>query len=129
MSADESQALLGKARENLQAAALLRRDTTEPNRLFRAFGAKAMHPHGHPIAGTEQSGPEAGFATLFDNRWCILTPPPGTDPAAPRRHLFRAELALGLLNALDESPRLSPLNGLDDLPADRVCYVRLKLDF
>jgi len=53
----------------------------------------------------------------------------GTDPAAPRRHLFRAELALGLLNALDESPRLSPLNGLDDLPADRVCYVRLKLDF
>ena len=29
---------------------------------------------GHPIAGTEESGPEAGFAELFDNRWCILTP-------------------------------------------------------
>ncbi|WP_343563999.1 prephenate/arogenate dehydrogenase family protein [Kiloniella sp. b19] len=29
---------------------------------------------GHPIAGTEQSGPEAGFASLFVNRWCILTP-------------------------------------------------------
>jgi cyclohexadieny/prephenate dehydrogenase len=29
---------------------------------------------GHPVAGTEQSGPEAGFATLFDGRWCILTP-------------------------------------------------------
>jgi len=29
---------------------------------------------GHPVAGTEQSGPEAGFAELFDNRWCILTP-------------------------------------------------------
>ncbi len=28
----------------------------------------------HPVAGTEQSGPEAGFATLFENRWCILTP-------------------------------------------------------
>lgn len=28
----------------------------------------------HPIAGTEQSGPEAGFAELFDNRWCLLTP-------------------------------------------------------
>ncbi len=39
----------------------------------------------HPIAGTEQSGPEAGFAELFDNRWCILTPPPGTDPAAVER--------------------------------------------
>ena len=37
---------------------------------------------GHPVAGTEQSGPEAGFASLFDGRWCILTPPEGTDPAA-----------------------------------------------
>jgi cyclohexadieny/prephenate dehydrogenase len=36
----------------------------------------------HPVAGTEHSGPDAGFAELFDNRWCILTPPPGTDPAA-----------------------------------------------
>ena len=37
---------------------------------------------GHPIAGTEHSGPEAGFAELFDGRWCILTPPQGADPAA-----------------------------------------------
>jgi cyclohexadieny/prephenate dehydrogenase len=36
----------------------------------------------HPIAGTEQSGPEAGFAELFDGRWCILTPPPGADVQA-----------------------------------------------
>ena len=36
----------------------------------------------HPIAGTEQSGPEAGFAELFDGRWCILTPLPGTDAKA-----------------------------------------------
>ncbi len=36
----------------------------------------------HPVAGTEQSGPDAGFATLFQNRWCILTPPPGQDEAA-----------------------------------------------
>lgn len=43
----------------------------------------AMRPHfrddisvipGHPIAGTEFSGPEAGFAELFDHRWCVLTP-------------------------------------------------------
>lgn len=33
----------------------------------------------HPVAGTERSGPEAGFAALFHNRWCILTPPEGTD--------------------------------------------------
>jgi cyclohexadieny/prephenate dehydrogenase len=37
---------------------------------------------GHPIAGTEQSGPEAGFAELFDGRWCILTPEPHVDRAA-----------------------------------------------
>jgi cyclohexadieny/prephenate dehydrogenase len=34
----------------------------------------------HPVAGTERSGPEAGFASLFHNRWCILTPPEGTYP-------------------------------------------------
>ncbi|WP_192251515.1 prephenate/arogenate dehydrogenase family protein [Mesorhizobium silamurunense] len=47
-----------------------------------------MQPHvpdgvhfipGHPLAGTEKSGPDAGFADLFDNRWCIFTPLPGTD--------------------------------------------------
>ena len=37
---------------------------------------------GHPLAGTEHSGPGAGFAQLFDNRWCILTPLPDGDPAA-----------------------------------------------
>jgi cyclohexadieny/prephenate dehydrogenase len=37
---------------------------------------------GHPVAGTEHSGPEAGFAELFEDRWCILTPPPGTDETA-----------------------------------------------
>jgi cyclohexadieny/prephenate dehydrogenase len=36
----------------------------------------------HPVAGTEHSGPDSGFAELFVNRWCILTPPEGTDPAA-----------------------------------------------
>ncbi len=50
-----------------------------------------MRPHipdgvhfiaGHPIAGTEYSGPDAGFATLFDRRWCILTPEEGTDAQA-----------------------------------------------
>ena len=36
----------------------------------------------HPVAGTEQSGPDAGVATLFLHRWCILTPPSDVDPAA-----------------------------------------------
>jgi cyclohexadieny/prephenate dehydrogenase len=52
---------------------------------------KDMAPHlpatthfipAHPVAGTEHSGPDSGFAELFINRWCILTPPEATDPAA-----------------------------------------------
>jgi cyclohexadieny/prephenate dehydrogenase len=40
---------------------------------------------GHPVAGTENSGPEAGFASLFRGRWCILTPPEGAPEAAVAR--------------------------------------------
>jgi cyclohexadieny/prephenate dehydrogenase len=36
----------------------------------------------HPVAGTEYSGPDAGFAELFVDRWCIVTPPEGTSPTA-----------------------------------------------
>ncbi|MHA1107621.1 MAG: prephenate/arogenate dehydrogenase family protein [Alphaproteobacteria bacterium] len=39
----------------------------------------------HPVAGTEHSGPESGFETLFEGHWLILTPPPGTDEAAVER--------------------------------------------
>ncbi len=39
----------------------------------------------HPLAGTEHSGPEAGFASLFDNRWNLLVPVEGTDPTAVDR--------------------------------------------
>jgi len=52
---------------------------------------KDMAPHvpkgvhlipGHPVAGTENSGPDSGFSELFVNRWCILTPPDGADVEA-----------------------------------------------
>lgn len=55
---------------------------------------EALAPHiprgvhlvpGHPIAGTENSGPDAGFAELFQGRWCVLTPPEGTSPRAVAR--------------------------------------------
>jgi cyclohexadieny/prephenate dehydrogenase len=39
----------------------------------------------HPVAGTEHSGPDSGFAELFINRWCILTPPEGVDANAVER--------------------------------------------
>ncbi len=44
--------------------------------------ASAHFVPAHPVAGTEHSGPDSGFAELFINRWCILTPPEGTDAAA-----------------------------------------------
>jgi cyclohexadieny/prephenate dehydrogenase len=47
------------------------------------FVPKGVHfIPGHPIAGTEHSGPTSGFAQLFDGRWCVLTPPEGADAAA-----------------------------------------------
>jgi cyclohexadieny/prephenate dehydrogenase len=60
----------------------------------KAAVVRDMSPHlpatthflpAHPVAGTEHSGPDAGFAELFVNRWCIITPPPGADPAAVER--------------------------------------------
>ena len=39
----------------------------------------------HPLAGTEHSGPESGFSTLFDNRWCILVPTSSSAPSAVER--------------------------------------------
>src|SRR6056297_937944 len=39
----------------------------------------------HPLAGTEHSGPRSGFATLFDDRWCLIVPPPGSDQAQVAR--------------------------------------------
>jgi cyclohexadieny/prephenate dehydrogenase len=49
---------------------------------------------GHPLAGTEYSGPRSGFATLFQNRWWLLTPLPGTDEAEATR-LERLLVAMG----------------------------------
>ena len=48
---------------------------------------------GHPIAGTEKSGPEAGFAELFNGRWCILTPNKNTSQSALEKVKFIWEQA------------------------------------
>jgi len=50
---------------------------------------------GHPVAGTEFSGPETGFAELFEDRWCILTPTAGT-PQAPLEKVTRLWQAAGM---------------------------------
>jgi cyclohexadieny/prephenate dehydrogenase len=60
----------------------------------KAAVVRDMRPHlpshvqfvpAHPVAGTEYSGPDAGFAELFVNRWCILTPPEGTEASATEK--------------------------------------------
>ncbi len=60
----------------------------------KAAAIEAIAPHmpngahfvpGHPVAGPERSGPEAGFDSLFEGRWCILTPTPETDAGAVER--------------------------------------------
>lgn len=69
----------------------------------KAAVIEAVAPHipdgvhfipGHPLAGTEHSGPRSGFAELFDNRWCLLVPVEGSEPAEIER-LTRYWQALG----------------------------------
>jgi len=65
---------------------------------WRGLGRGDVHViPGHPIAGTEKSGPDAGFASLFEGRWCILTPAPGGSPdyAAATDRLAAFWTALG----------------------------------
>lgn len=63
------------------------------SRLKEALPGAVLVP-AHPIAGTEHSGPDAGFADLFHNRWCILTPEAGTEAGAIDR-LAAFWMALG----------------------------------
>jgi cyclohexadieny/prephenate dehydrogenase len=65
----------------------------------------------HPMAGTEFSGPEAGFAELFQNRWVLFTPLPATDEAA----LVRLETLWRAMGAL--TARMEPAHH------DRVCAI------
>ena len=48
--------------------------------LAEALPGRTVIP-AHPVAGTERSGPDAGFASLFQHRWCIITPPADANPA------------------------------------------------
>ncbi|MEK6217514.1 MAG: prephenate/arogenate dehydrogenase family protein [Boseongicola sp.] len=75
---------------------------TEVGSVKRAI-VEAVEPHlpanvhfipGHPLAGTEHSGPRSGFAELFENRYCILLPSDDTDPSALER-LTRFWAAMG----------------------------------
>jgi cyclohexadieny/prephenate dehydrogenase len=77
--------LAAQIRNHLKAGAILTDVSSVKGAIVRDCGphvpAGVHFIPGHPIAGTEQSGPRSGFAELFKDRWCILTPLAGTDPA------------------------------------------------
>ena len=75
-------AAAAEVREALPADALVSDVGSSKEAIAKALG-EALPEHlvipAHPVAGTENSGPDAGFAHLFRNRWCIVTPPEQTD--------------------------------------------------
>jgi cyclohexadieny/prephenate dehydrogenase len=78
----------------------------------------------HPIAGTEFSGPDSGFATLFKGRWTLLTPPPGTDPEAVEKlqkfwQLMGAQTAV--MDAAHHDRVLAIVSHLPHLIAFTIC--------
>ncbi len=78
----------------------------------------------HPLAGTEYSGPDAGFTTLFQGRWCLLTPPQGTDPAATERvaELWRrAGSMVEVMDAAHHDRVLAIVSHLPHLIAFTIC--------
>ncbi|MCJ2185012.1 prephenate/arogenate dehydrogenase family protein [Novosphingobium sp. 1949] len=77
---------IGKAAAPLRGAIPLEclvSDVGSSKKRISADLAEALPDHvvipAHPVAGTENSGPDAGFASLFRGRWCIITPPEATD--------------------------------------------------
>jgi cyclohexadieny/prephenate dehydrogenase len=79
---------------------------------------------GHPMAGTEHSGPDAGFATLFEGRYTILTPPPGTDVAAVEKvaELWRrAGAMLETMDAATHDKVVAIVSHLPHLIAFTIC--------
>lgn len=78
----------------------------------------------HPVAGTEHSGPDAGFATLFEGRWCLLTPPAGTDRAAVQRMAAlwqRAGATVEEMDAAHHDRVLAIVSHLPHLIAFTIC--------
>jgi cyclohexadieny/prephenate dehydrogenase len=79
---------------------------------------------GHPMAGTEYSGPDAGFPELFEGRYVILTPRPGTDPAAVekvREMWHRAGSMIETMDAATHDKVVAIVSHLPHLLAFTIC--------
>ena len=78
----------------------------------------------HPLAGTEHSGPDAGFAELFEGRWCLLTPPPGTDePSIAKMEIFWRRLGsmVSIMEPAHHDRTLAIVSHLPHLLAFTIC--------
>ncbi len=73
---------------------------TVANGLLEIFPDRHVIP-AHPVAGTEHSGPDAGFAALFQQRWCIVTPPEGADPLQVSRVISFWEALGAMVDPMD----------------------------
>ncbi len=78
---------------------------------------------GHPIAGTENSGPESGFASLFEQRWCILTPVPDSDPKAVGRVRALWEAAGSRVTEMTPEHHDQALSIISHLPHALACVM------
>jgi len=78
---------------------------------------------GHPIAGTENSGPESGFVSLFERRWCILTPLPETDPRALARLRAFWEAAGSRVTEMSPERHDQALSVISHLPHALACIM------
>jgi len=80
------EAIMDEIAGSLKPGAILSDVGSVKGHVLKVLGARTPEGvhlvPGHPIAGTEHSGPAAGFASLFHNRWCVLTPAAGCDPEA-----------------------------------------------
>lgn len=79
---------------------------------------------GHPMAGTEFSGPDSGFAELFKGRWCLLTPPSGTNPEAVHRvktFWERCGAQVSVMDALHHDRVVAIVSHLPHLIAFTIC--------
>lgn len=86
---------------------------------------------GHPVAGTEHSGPDSGFAELFQDRWCILTPAADVDPAALERVCEmwrRAGSMLEMMDALHHDRVLAITSHLPHLIAYSIVHTASELE-
>jgi cyclohexadieny/prephenate dehydrogenase len=121
-------AVMAQVAPHLMPGAILTDVGSTKMSVFRDLGPllpRGVHlVPGHPMAGTEHSGPDAGFPELFQGRYVILTPRPGTDPAAVekvREMWHRAGSMIETMDAATHDKVVAIVSHLPHLLAFTIC--------